>query len=54
MLPLAIKGVDPSAGFLDHAKAHISDPRATFDVADAQSLAGKRRPAMGMRVCQIT
>lgn len=38
MQPLAIKGVDPSAGFVDHAKAYISDPRATFEVADAQSL----------------
>lgn len=38
MLPRTIKGVDPSAGFIDHAKAHISDRRATFEVADAQSL----------------
>jgi|SRR5688572_1768633 len=36
--PAAVKGVDPSAGFVEHAKAHITDPRATFDVADAQSL----------------
>jgi SAM-dependent methyltransferase len=38
MQPRAIKGVDPSAGFVDHAKAHIRDPRATFEVGDAQSL----------------
>jgi SAM-dependent methyltransferase len=38
MQPRSIKGVDPSAGFIDHAKAHIGDPRATFEVADAQSL----------------
>lgn len=36
--PLSVKGMDPSAGFIEHAKAHITDPRATFDVADAQSL----------------
>lgn len=38
MQPRAIKGVDPSAGFVDHAQEHIIDPRATFEVADAQSL----------------
>ncbi len=38
MQPRTIKGVDPSAGFVDHAKAHIDDPRATFEIADAQSL----------------
>jgi len=36
--PRSVKGVDPSAGFIEHARAHITDPRATFDVADAQSL----------------
>lgn len=36
--PSSVKGIDPSAGFIEHAKAHITDPRATFDVADAQSL----------------
>ena len=36
--PLSVKGVDPSAGFVEHAKAHIADSRATFEVADAQSL----------------
>lgn len=36
--PGSVKGVDPSAGFVEHAKAHVIDSRATFDVADAQSL----------------
>jgi len=36
--PRSVKGVDPSTGFIEHAKAHITDPRATFEVADAQSL----------------
>jgi SAM-dependent methyltransferase len=36
--PRSVKGMDPSAGFIEHAKAHIPDVRATFDVADAQSL----------------
>ncbi len=36
--PRTVKGMDPSAGFVEHARAHITDPRATFDVADAQSL----------------
>lgn len=36
--PRSVKGMDPSTGFIEHAKAHITDPRATFEVADAQSL----------------
>lgn len=36
--PRSVSGMDPSAGFVEHAKAHIGDPRATFEVADAQSL----------------
>jgi len=36
--PSSVKGLDPSAGFVGHARAHVTDPRATFDVADAQSL----------------
>ncbi|MGH7888117.1 MAG: class I SAM-dependent methyltransferase, partial [Candidatus Binatia bacterium] len=36
--PRAVKGMDPSAGFVEHVRAHIADPRARFDVADAQSL----------------
>jgi SAM-dependent methyltransferase len=38
MLPRSVKGIDPSAGFVDFATAHITDPRVTFDVGDAQSL----------------
>ena len=37
--PRSVTGVDPSAGFVDYAKAQVSDPRVTFEVADAQSLA---------------
>lgn len=36
--PNAIKGIDPSVGFIEYAKAHIHDPRASFAVGDAQSL----------------
>lgn len=36
--PRSVKGVDPSTGFTEHARAHITDPRATFETADAQSL----------------
>lgn len=36
--PRSVKGMDPSSGFVEHARAHVSDSRATFDVADAQSL----------------
>lgn len=36
--PRSITGIDPSAGFVDYAKAHVGDPRVTFEVADAQSL----------------
>jgi SAM-dependent methyltransferase len=36
--PRAVKGVDPSAGFVDYAKGRISDGRASFAVGDAQSL----------------
>ena len=36
--PASVKGMDPSTGFIEHAKAHMTDPRATFEVADAQSL----------------
>ncbi len=38
MQPRSVTGIDPSAGFIDYAKAHVSDPRVTFEVADAQSL----------------
>lgn len=36
--PRSVTGMDPSAGFVEHARAHIIDPRARFDIADAQSL----------------
>jgi SAM-dependent methyltransferase len=36
--PRSVKGMDPSTGFVEHTKARITDPRATFEVADAQSL----------------
>ena len=38
MQPRSVTGIDPSAGFVEYAKAHVSDPRVTFEVADAQSL----------------
>jgi SAM-dependent methyltransferase len=36
--PRSVRGVDASQGFVEHARAHVTDPRATFEVADAQSL----------------
>jgi ubiquinone/menaquinone biosynthesis C-methylase UbiE len=36
--PAQVSGLDPSAGFIDHARANTSDPRADFDVGDAQQL----------------
>jgi SAM-dependent methyltransferase len=36
--PSYVTGVDPSPGFIGYARAHITDPRATFHIADAQSL----------------
>ena len=36
--PRTLKGIDPSAGFVEHARAHIADPRAAFEVGDAQAL----------------
>jgi SAM-dependent methyltransferase len=36
--PRSVKAIDPSAGFVGHARAHIGDPRVTFGVADAQAL----------------
>ena len=35
--PDAVTGVDPSEGFLAHARATITDPRARFLVGDAQA-----------------
>jgi SAM-dependent methyltransferase len=36
--PRTVDGVDASAGFVEHARAHVSDPRCAFRVADAQAL----------------
>jgi SAM-dependent methyltransferase len=36
--PRSVKGVDPSAGFVAHAAAHIADLRASFQAGDAQAL----------------
>jgi len=36
--PRTVKGIDPSAGFVEHAKAHIRNSVASFEVGDAQSL----------------
>ena len=36
--PAAIVGVDPSVGFIEHARKQTTDPRVTFAVADAENL----------------
>jgi SAM-dependent methyltransferase len=36
--PAAVVGIDPSAGFIDYARGHIPDPRASFEIGDAQDL----------------
>lgn len=36
--PRAVQGLDPSAAFVSHAKAHVADSRASFEVGDAQAL----------------
>jgi SAM-dependent methyltransferase len=36
--PAEIVGVDPSEGFLKTARANVTDPRASFEVADARAL----------------
>jgi SAM-dependent methyltransferase len=36
--PRSVRGIDPSAGFIAHASATLTDPRASFAVADAQAL----------------
>jgi SAM-dependent methyltransferase len=35
--PASVKGVDPSAGFIEHARSHVAG-RAEFEVSDAQAL----------------
>ena len=37
-MPHAVKGVDPSAGFIEYAKSRLASPLASFEVGDAQSL----------------
>jgi SAM-dependent methyltransferase len=37
--PAEVHGVDPSDGFLAHARREIDDPRARFSVGDARALA---------------
>lgn len=36
--PRSVLGIDPSAGYIEHARAHVMDPRVSFEVADAQSI----------------
>jgi len=36
--PKSVKGVDPSPGFIEYAKARVAHGRATFEVGDAQAL----------------
>lgn len=37
--PRRVEGIDASPAFVDHARAHVADPRAGFAVADARRLA---------------
>ncbi len=36
--PASVKGVDPSEGYLQHARHRVNDQRATFEVGNASSL----------------
>jgi SAM-dependent methyltransferase len=36
--PRAVKAVDQSAGYVEHLRSQIDDPRARFEVGDAQAL----------------
>jgi SAM-dependent methyltransferase len=36
--PRSVLGIDPSPGFIEHARRHVDDPRASFEVGDAQAL----------------
>lgn len=36
--PNSVRGIDSSPGFIEYAKAHITTPRASFEVGDAQAL----------------
>ncbi|MEA2518720.1 MAG: hypothetical protein QOF49_800 [Chloroflexota bacterium] len=33
--PASVVGVEPSSAFVDHARAHLTDPRATFEIGSA-------------------
>ena len=39
--PIMVKGVDQSPSFIAHARAHVTDERASFEVADARALPGQ-------------
>ncbi len=36
--PSEVRGIDPAEGFVAHARAHVTDPRARFSVGDARVL----------------
>jgi len=36
--PQTVKGIDRSDGFVDYARSKVNDPRASFEVGDAQAL----------------
>src|SRR4030095_1646530 len=36
--PREVRGVDPSAGFVQYARSHVNDPRVKFDIGNAMSL----------------
>lgn len=39
MAPAGVTGIDPSIGFVEYAREHVRDQRASFMVGDAQALA---------------
>jgi SAM-dependent methyltransferase len=36
--PTSVEGIDPAEGFIAHARAHVTDPRARFSLGDARAL----------------
>lgn len=36
--PRSVRGIDPSEGFVEYARAHTPSPLASFEIGDAQSL----------------
>ncbi|MCA1694711.1 MAG: class I SAM-dependent methyltransferase, partial [Actinobacteria bacterium] len=36
--PAEVRGIDPSEGYVDYARAHVDDRRARFDVGNAMAL----------------